>query len=439
MSVWSARAAWLGGPTLTEDVAIGVENGVIVSLTTEPAPNATRLEGVVVPGLVDAHSHAFHRLLRGEPHTQGGDFWVWRDRMYELAGALTPESYERIATAVYTEMALAGVTAVGEFHYVHHQRGGSQYEDPNEMGHALVRAARRAGIRICLLDAGYFRAGFGDGELDPVQERFRDPGVGSWLERVADLTDAYSDATDVVVGLAPHSVRAVSPRDLRELAEGWDGSTPLHIHLSEQPAENRACVEATGLTPTALLAEAGLLAPAVTLIHATHVTPGDIDIIGTAGSGVCYCATTERDLGDGLGPAAELARAGVSLSLGSDSHAVIDIFEEARGMEMHQRLRTGRRGLLEPVSLLASATGEGSHALGFSGGALVEGRAADFSVVDADSPRLTGLNPLQVDSLVFAATAADITDTFVAGERIVTNRRHEQWDRFRRFMTPTDR
>lgn len=438
MSAWAADAAWLGGPTLTKNVTIVADDGVIVSVSTDPDPSATRLEGIVLPGLVNAHSHAFHRLLRGGTDAGGGDFWAWRSGMFDLAAGLTPTSYEHIATAVYIEMASAGITTVGEFHYVHHGPGGTPYDDPNEMSHALVRAARSAGIRISLLDAGYFRAGFDDPPLHPVQKRFRDRNVDSWLQRVAGITGVYSSAPDVRVGLAPHSVRVVSSGDLRRIA-AQKTTTPVHIHLSEQPAENQACLDATGLTPTGLLAETGLLGDTTTLVHATHVTADDIDLIGSSRSGVCYCATTERDLGDGLGPAAELVAAGATLSVGTDSHAVIDIFEEARGAEMHQRLRTGRRGSMDPVALMSAATTAGAGALGFPNGGLAAGQPADFIVIDANSPRLTGLDPHQVSSFVFAATSADVTDTIVAGRRIVSNGRHQAWERFRRFLTPRDR
>ena len=399
------------------------------SVTTgDPGGDGTRLGGIVLPGLVNAHSHAFHRLLRGRTQALGGDFWLWRQHMYEVAEALTPESYESLATAVFMEMAMAGVTAVGEFHYIHHQMGGVPYADRNEMGHALITAARRAGIRISLLDAGYFTAGFNDEPLSPVQTRFSDQGASVWLDRVAELRAEYEGEADVVVGLAPHSVRAVPEAVLVKVADRIATGTPLHIHVSEQPAENRDCLEATTLTPTALLDRVGLLGPDTTLVHATHVTGSDIEHIAGAGVGVCYCATTERDLADGIGPAAELASAGVPLCVGSDSHAVIDLFEEARGLELHTRLSTGRRGVFAPHELVDAATVTGSASLGFPTGGLAEGSPADFIVIDPDSPRLAGLTEeAALDLTVFAATSADVRDVFVAGRRIVTDGVHHGW------------
>ncbi len=433
---WMADAAWLGGDQLVDNVTIEVSGGVVVRLSSgEQNSSVPRLRGIVLPGLVNAHSHAFHRLLRGRTHRQGGDFWVWREQMYEIAADLTPETYEALATAVYVEMALAGVTTVGEFHYLHHQADGVLYSDPNEMGHALIRAARAAGIRIALLDAGYFTAGFGDAELDPVQTRFRDDSPGAWLARVDELRETYRDDPDVVIGLAPHSVRAVSEPGLAEVA-AKGGGAPVHIHVSEQPAENRDCLAATGVTPTGLLDRAGLLRPGTTLVHATHLREGDIGAIGRARASVCYCATTERDLADGIGPAHELHRSGAALCVGSDSHAVIDLFEEARGPELHARLATGRRGHFPAEALLVAATVNGATSVGFPGGGLEVGAPADFVLVDTDSPRLSGMGgDTALDSIVFAATSADVIEVFVGGRRIVADRSHPAWGGARRALT----
>lgn len=400
-----------------------------------PLDHGTRLVGVVLPGLVNAHSHAFHRLLRGRTHRQGGDFWVWREHMYHHAATLTPETYEQVATAVYMEMALAGVTTVGEFHYLHHQDGGVPYADPNEMGHALIRAARTAGIRIAILDAGYFTAGFDDTPLHGVQTRFSDGNGDRWLERVDALLTRYGDDPDVSVGIAPHSVRAVPQGVMSSVADWHDGNLPIHIHVSEQPAENEACLAATSHTPTGLLERSGLLGPATTLVHATHVTSDDIEAIAEYGATVCYCATTERDLGDGLGPSSELSHAGVPLTVGSDSHAVIDLFEEARGIELHARLATGRRGRFAPEDLLIAATKSGASSLGFTGGGLEVGSPADFVVVDPDSPRLSGvLGNEGLGGVVFSATAADVSDVFVGGRQVVIGGEHPGWDQARSVL-----
>lgn len=417
-------------------MSIEVGDGRITSIETgSDRIGASYLDGVMLPGLVNAHSHAFHRLLRGRTHRQGGDFWVWREQMYRAAKDLTPESYERVATAVYVEMALAGVSTVGEFHYLHHQEGGVPYTDPNEMGHALIRAARAAGIRIALLDAGYFTAGFDDTALHPVQTRFSDGDGERWLERVDALVSTYRDDPDVVIGIAPHSVRAVPEAILVAVAAWHDGAMPLHVHVSEQPAENRASMEATTLTPPGILDRVGLLGPKTTLVHATHVSGHDIELISRAGATVCFCATTERDLADGLGPSFELADAGVPLTVGSDSHAVIDLFEETRGIELHARLASGRRGRLAPEALLTAATSSGAASLGFTGGGLVVGAPADFIVVDPNTPRLAGvIGDEGLAGVVFAATASDVSDVVVAGRQVVSGGEHPGWDEARNSL-----
>jgi formiminoglutamate deiminase len=421
--------AWLGGPRLTRNVTIDTSDGLFTRVSVDiDAANAPRLPGVVLPGLVNAHSHAFHRLLRGRTHALGGDFWLWRERMYEAAESLTPESYEAVATAVFAEMAMAGVTTVGEFHYVHHQMGGVPYSDPNEMGHALVRAARRVGFRISLLEAGYFTAGFDEGPLHPVQTRFADENPETWLDRAEEMNSTYRDADDVVVGLAPHSVRAVPQDGLAAVANRRQPGTPVHIHLSEQPAENEECLRTTGLTPTSLADRVGLLGPDTTLVHATHLSTDDIETIGASKSTVCYCATTERDLADGIGPADELFAAGAALSVGTDSHAIIDLFEEARGIELHARLATRRRGVFGPHHLLTAASVGGATSVGFPGQGISAGSPADFVVVEVDSPRLAGMDAeTGLDHLVFAATASDVTDVYVGGQRIVTDGTHPVW------------
>ena len=416
-----AEYAWLGGEDLARNVLIEVDGMRFSAIEPDSTANddAHLLAGVTLPGLVNAHSHAFHRALRGRTHLEGGDFWAWRDLMYSVAARLTPESYEELAAEVYSEMALAGFTTVGEFHYVHHQGDGSPYEDPNEMGHALVRAARRVGIKIALLDAGYLRAGFDAQELDPVQLRFADGSVSAWLDRVERLRADYRDADDVRIGIAPHSVRAMSEADLAEVSARRD-PVPTHIHVSEQPRENEDCLAHTGATPTGVLERAGLLGADTTAIHATHLTDHDVELLGNSGTGVCYCATTERDLADGLGPAHALHSTGSRLSIGTDSHAFIDPFEEMRGIELHYRLSTGKRGGFAPAVLLAAGSESGALALGFEGGGITAGAPADFISVSSTSLRTRGLTAEGgAGHVVFAGSAADVTAVFVSGRKVV--------------------
>lgn len=385
-------------------------------------------DGVAMPGFANAHSHAFHRALRGRTHGDGGTFWTWREQMYAVAGRLDPDRYHALARAVYTEMVLAGMTVVGEFHYLHHDRDGHPYADPHAMSEALVAAAHEAGIRLTLLDVCYLHGGLtGDGHqpLDPVQRRFSDGSVAAWAERVRACAAHHEGSSSVRVGAAAHSVRALSADELHQLAE-LRPAGPLHVHLSEQPAENAAVQAFHGCTPTELLDRAGLLGPESTAVHATHLTAGDITLLGASRTGSCFCPTTERDLADGIGPARALAGAGSPLSLGSDQHAVIDMFEEVRGLESHERLQSNQRGRFTPAELVDAASVTGYRSLGWHGGGrLAAGAPADFVIIDAASIRTAGSRPAQIH---YAATATDVTDVVVAGDHVVRARAHQLGD-----------
>ncbi|GGX68172.1 formimidoylglutamate deiminase [Streptomyces minutiscleroticus] len=424
MTTYWLEHAWLGThvePGVTAEVRDGrlaaVRDGVAA-----PPPGAEVLRGLTLPGLANAHSHAFHRALRGTVQVGSGTFWTWREVMYSVADRLTPETYHALARAVYAEMALAGVTAVGEFHYVHHAPGGVRYADPNAMGEALVAAAADAGIRITLLDTAYLSSGFGE-PPNRHQLRFGDGTAEEWAERASLL----KEDGHVRIGAAVHSVRAVPADQLATVAR-WarERRAPLHVHLSEQTAENDACRAAHGCTPARLLADHGVLGPRTTAVHATHLTDEDVALLGGSGTGVCMCPTTERDLADGIGPAAALQRAGSPLCLGSDSHAVIDPFEEARAMELDERLRTRVRGHWTAAALLRAASQDGHAALGWEGAGVLEpGAPADFTTVALDSVRTAGPPPrLGAETAVFAATAADVRHTVVAGRHIVRDGAH---------------
>jgi formiminoglutamate deiminase len=402
----------------------GVQAGVLVSATDvvtavsvvdDPPPGARRLAGLVLPGFANAHSHAFHRALRGRTHADGGTFWTWRTAMYRLAARLDPDNYLRLARAVYAEMAVAGVTCVGEFHYVHHPAGGGRYADPNAMGAALRQAAADVGIRITLLDTCYLAGGI-DTPLDAAQARFSDGSVDAWAARIS----AQRSAEHARTGAAIHSVRAVPRADLPSVVEATAGR-PLHVHLSEQPAENEACLAAYGHTPTSVLHEAGALTPRTTAVHATHLSTKDIELLGGSGTGACFCPTTEADLADGIGPARALADAGVPLSLGSDQHAVVDPLLEARALEHGERLRSGQRGRFTPAELVAALTNHAS--LGWqSAGRIEVGAPADLVAVDLSSPRTAGSLP---DQAVLAATAADVRTVIASGRIIASEGRHD--------------
>lgn len=416
--------AWLGD-RVEPGVAVEVAAGRITAVREEtpaPPPGAEVLRGLTLPGLANAHSHAFHRALRGTVQVGSGTFWTWREVMYSFADRLTPDTYHALARAVYAEMALAGVTAVGEFHYVHHAPGGTPYADPNAMGEALIDAAAEAGIRITLLDTCYLSAGFGSPPTTH-QRRFSDGTAESWATRCSLL----KERDHARIGAAVHSVRAVPAGQLATVAR-WaqERRAPLHVHLSEQTAENEACLAAHGRTPTRLLADHGVLGPRTTGVHNTHVNGDDIALLGGSGTGTCMCPTTERDLADGIGPAAALQRAGSPLSLGSDSHAVIDLLEEARAMELNERLRTRARGHWTAAALLRAATADGHAALGWDEAGTIEaGALADLTTIALDSVRTAGPLPrLGAETAVFAASAADVRHTVVAGRHIVRDGAH---------------
>ena len=418
LTAYFARTALLPGG-VAHDVRLEIGDGRFTSLTTgAEADGANLLPGVVLPGFANGHSHAFHRALRGRTHADGGTFWTWRQRMYALAAGLDPDTYLRLARATYAEMALAGITAVGEFHYLHHAPDGHPYAEPNVMGETLRAAAREAGIRLTLLDACYLAGGLdGTGHLplDAVQRRFADADVEHWASRVVTLTD--DDNTRH--GVAIHSVRAV-PQPALSRVVGTAAGRPLHVHLSEQPAENAAAEAYYGISPTRLLADAGALGPDTTAVHGTHLGEQDIVTLGDCHVTICFCPTTERDLADGIGPARELADAGARLSLGSDQHAVIDPFEEARGLETHERLRSHERGRFTPAQLLAASTRH--DALGWADAGRIEvGMRADLVAVRTDSVRTAGAAP---DQLLHAATAADVATVVVDGRPVVTDGVH---------------
>jgi formiminoglutamate deiminase len=395
----------------------------------DPEPGDRRLAGLVLPGLANAHSHAFHRALRGRTHDRGGTFWTWRERMYSVAARLHPEGYLRLARAAYAEMALAGVTAVGEFHYLHHSPGGAPYRDPNAMGQALIQAAADAGVRLTLLDTCYLAGGLtADGHTPPgpAQARFADADASAWAARVS----VRPEPEHVRLGAAIHSVRAVPAAALPVVVDaargggggGGESSRPLHVHVSEQPAENEACLAHYGRTPTALLRSYGVLGEHTTAVHATHLTAEDITLLGGSSTAVCACPSTEADLGDGIGPFRALAEAGAPLTVGSDQHAQIDLLAEARLVEHYERLAHRRRGRFSPAALVEALTASGQARLGWpDAGRIAPGRRADLVAIRLDTPRTAGIDPGQA---VLAAGAPDVHTVIVDGTQVVTEGRH---------------
>ncbi len=419
---WWCEHAWLGGSTVAGAVSVTAVDGIITAVRPNSPQTGKTLRGLVIPGLANAHSHAFHRALRSRTQRDRGSFWTWRKLMYAAAGRLTPDSYRDLARAVYAEMTLAGITAVGEFHYLHHDSGGRRYSDPNAMGHALIDAAAEAGLRLTLLDTCYLSSGVDGRPLaEGPQRRFGDGDGDGWAERV----DALKTPERVLAGAAIHSVRAVPVPQMRAVVDWAEARrAPLHVHSSEQTAEVDDCLAVHGCTPTALLRENGVLGERTTAVHATHLTDRDIADLADTATGVCFCPTTERDLGDGVGPAPALILGPGAFSLGSDSHAVVDLFEEARAVELDERLIRRERGVLPAGRLLEAATADGHCALGWAdAGALRVGARADLVALDIESIRTAG-GGATVENAVFACTAADVTDVVIDGRPVVIDGIH---------------
>jgi formiminoglutamate deiminase len=394
--------AWLGGELPERGVLVGVEGESIASVQPGAAApaGALRLPGLTLPGLANAHSHCFQRALRGRTEDGSrGSFWTWRERMYALAEGLDERTFEALARATFAEMALAGITLVGEFDYIHYSE-------------AALRAATAAGVRITLLDACYLEGGL---------PRFRDASAQAWARRV----DALAATPTARLGAAIHSVRAVDPDSAATVASfaaerGW----PLHAHVSEQPAENDECLRRYDCTPLELLARAGALSPRFTAVHATHFNAADAWSLAEAEAFCCLCPTTERDLADGIG------RPYSRLTLGSDSQSMIDMFEEARAVELDERLATGVRGSRTAAELALGATANGCDSLGWpEGGRLEPGALADLVTVSLAGPRLAGTRPDDaLAAVVFAATRDDVASVIVGGRQLVRDGAHADID-----------
>lgn len=456
------------------------ESGEIVRLA--PVDNLTDEKRInlprraLLPGMVNAHSHAFQRVLRGRTEyrtaTKGDSFWTWRELMYSAATRLTPDDIYDASRMAFLEMALAGITAAGEFHYLHHAPDGKAYEDPNLLAGEVIRAARDVGIRIALLRVAYARSGY-QTEANPRQARFIEADPAIFLKNLDALDrtirsptvsegnlrkDALPDsrASDTAwIGVAPHSVRAVPLNDLKHIVQyANERDLKVHMHVAEQPAEVSACVEEYGRTPVALLQTEGLLSSRFTAVHAIHVTPKAIPAFAKSGAMVCACPTTERNLGDGVVPADEYMKQHVPICLGTDSHAQIDLLEDARELEYHLRLQKLQRAVLDVRSaseaeaalpddraaataryLFDCATINGARSIGAPIGTLATGKAADFFTLDLDDPSICGASPATLlASIVFASSRAAVREVVVAGKPIVAEGRHlNQEDVVERF------
>lgn len=418
------------------------DGGLVLGLTNSAPDGATLvpMKGkALLPGLANVHSHTFQRLFRGraEGRAAGGDtFWTWREQMYRAATFVSPEELYDVARATFLEMVCAGITVVGEFHYLHRDARGNAYSDPNLLSEQVIAAAQSVGLRIRLLRSAYFRAGF-ERQPHPGQRRFYEKPE-EYLRNLEELATKYNAVENVAVGAAPHSIRAVPLQNLKEIAAVARGRMPLHMHISEQTGENEACVAEYGVTPLQLMADHGILSAATTLVHAIHLTDAEYEAVAAAGATICSCPTTERNLGDGIFPADTAARLGIRVAFGTDSQAQIDILEDARQIEYHLRLRDRQRGILdasarndwasrEPIErlLFRSASANGYRALGLDGGSLAVGQPADFFTVDLNDVSILGVDAESlVSQAVFAMAKSAVRDVAVQGKLILENGRH---------------
>lgn len=409
----------------------------------------------LLPGQINVHSHAFQRSLRGktEYRHQGegdDDFWSWRTEMYRLANRITADEMEIIARLAFLEMSRSGITHVGEFHYVHHRPDGGEYENPNELALRIAEAAKEVGLRITLMPVAY-HTGDIDRPAKKEQRRFIHGDVETYLQRVHALAEHFEDAALVEVAMAPHSIRAVPRGWMEAIAESAKAaSMPVHIHVCEQRQEVQASRQAYGAAPVEALYEWGVLDASWTLIHGTHLSDREFDIVEEVRPTIGACPSTERNLGDGFLPAQALVERGVPIALGSDSHTLIDPFTEMRLVEYHERLRCEERNVLVRSSgeaLSSSAhllwpmgTRHGARSLGTTGGALREGAPADLVAVDLDHLSIAGATATTLLSDVVLSMSADaVRHVVVNGQPVVVEGAHErerEWiGQYRELMT----
>jgi formimidoylglutamate deiminase len=443
---WAPDLVYAEGRFQSDRAIVCDNSGSVIKIAeSNEFLNAVRLKNrAALPGLVNAHSHAFQRVIRGRTERRSqhstDSFWTWREQMYAAANRLEAEDIYAASRMAFLEMALTGISAVGEFHYIHHAPNGSTYSDPNLLAREVIRAARDVGIRIALLRVAYARAGF-ETETNPLQVRFIEESPDTYLRHLEQLLDAPELQDGMAsIGMAPHSVRAVPLDYLKTIVTfANERALRVHMHVAEQPAEVSACIEEYGRSPVALLDTEGLLSKHFTAVHAIHVTPKAIGAFARGGAFVCACPTTERNLGDGVVPVDAYFDAGVRVALGSDSQIQIDLLEDARELEYHLRLQQTARNVLAPHDdtsssalpwrLFDCATINGAASIGFGVGKLEPGAPADFFTVDLDDPSIAGSSTDDLlANIVFSLSRAAVRDVVVTGKQIVENGRHRDQD-----------
>ena len=427
----------LQGDQWRNDVVVDIAvDGVITGISEGQAEMTDQcIHGTVIPGMPNAHSHTFQRLIAGLTGPQGrqtDSFWSWRKAMYHCANRISPKQFGNVAAWVFTEMLKTGFTSCAEFHYLHHHRGGDTYLNPAEMGERLLQAAAASGIALTVLPVLYCNAGFGKRGVNDEQLRFAN-SPESYLKLLELYQLAINNNPLTKLGIAPHSLRAVPARDLREVLQSCPDKTgPVHIHIAEQPAEVEECIQHLGARPLEWLIENFAIDDRWNLVHATHMSDHELDIVTATKATAVVCPTTEADLGDGLFRSADWLKAGARLAIGSDSNVRISVTEELRLLEYNERLRLGQRNILtKPDSscgrfLYQHAAESGAKALGQAVGKLEIGFRADFLALEPSHELLVGRKPDAVlDSWVFAGDRSMIESVWVAGRCVVKDGRHK--------------
>jgi formimidoylglutamate deiminase len=461
MTIYSLQSAYLP-QGWARDVLVTVSDRMITAIDTGIAASAAanaqparvekieRLDGIVVPGMPNAHSHAFQRAMAGNAEyrmSARDSFWTWRQAMYALANRVEPEDLQIVATQLFVEMLKSGYTSVAEFHYLHQPRGSGQYSSANLLWDAVSDAARTAGIGLTFLPTLYQSSDFGGQPLRPEQARFyldTDAFLRAIGQRIDDERRAGNGAASPMLrtGAAFHSLRAVPLAQLRQAAlalRGIDASMPVHIHVAEQMLEVRACERATGRRPIELLLDQELLTQHWCVVHATHATPRELAGLASADAVVCVSISTEANLGDGFFDAARFLNLNGRLCIGSDSQSTVSPAEELRWLEYQQRLRKRRRGVLAAKTeshvgtrLWHYAAQNGARALGQPVGSIAVGCRADWLVLDAQHPSMAGTSTdAALDRLLFAGADKAIRDVMVGGEWVVKGGRHRADERLR--------
>jgi formimidoylglutamate deiminase len=441
---WERPQRLFGRRALTErgwqrDVLVTLKDGLIADIAPAAVAGSDALSfDLLLPGMANVHSHAFQRAMAGltESASQNGrdNFWTWRELMYAFAGALTPEQVETIAGALYIELLKHGYTAVGEFHYLHNDPAGKPYTAVTELSDRVIAAAHGAGIHITHLPVLYESAEFGGIRASERQKRFAHTAE-SYLKLVEGLTQRYK-WQDVVIGVAPHSLRAATPQSLKTVLQALPGlglsGCPIHIHVAEQEKEVADCLAWSGERPVAWLLAHMPVDARWCLVHATHIATDEMNSIIRSGAAVGLCPSTEANLGDGIFPAEAYVKACGRFGIGSDSNCCVDPFEELRLVEYAQRLSLRRRTVLcddaTPSvgrTLYIQAAKNGAQALGRDSGVLAAGRRADLVALATDNAMLSGKEGDRIlDALIFAGIRPEITDVFVGGNRVIKNGEH---------------